>query len=118
MAKRPDGALESAIMSVLWASSRPLQPGEINDLLTIDLAYTSVATVLSRLRAKGLVRRSPAGRGFAYQAAASEAELAARRIGDVLSAANDRSAVLAGFIGSLSHRDTKALRTLLDLDGP
>ncbi len=114
MAKRPDGALEHDIMTVLWAAEHPMQPGEIKDLLPVDLAYTSVATVLGRLQIKGLVTRIESGRGFAYQAVIAESELAARRISDVLSSATDRSAVLAGFVGTLSKSDAKALRALLD----
>ncbi len=114
MARRPDGALEHDIMTVLWAAQTPLQPGEVNERLPIRLAYTSVATVLGRLHAKGLVQRRESGRAFAYQASFDESELAARRISDVLSSASDHSAVLAGFVGSLSKRDAKALRKLLD----
>ena len=114
MAKRPDGALEHDIMTVLWAQGRPLQPGEIKELLHTDLAYTSVATVLGRLHVKGLVGRHEAGRAFAYEALVDESALAARRIGDLLASASDRRAVLAGFIGSLSKRDAKALRALLE----
>lgn len=114
MSKRPDGALEHDIMKVLWAAEKPLQPGEIKDLLESKLAYTSVATVLGRLHAKGLVERTESGRAFAYRPALAESELAARRIADVLSSASDRKAALAGFVGSLSKRDAKALRSLLD----
>lgn len=118
MAKRPDGALEHDILAVLWSQGRPLQPGEIKELLQTELAYTSIATVLGRLHAKGLVGRQEAGRAFAYQALVNESELAARRIGDVLASASDRRAVLAGFIGSLSKRDATALRALLEQDEP
>lgn len=114
MARRPDGALEHDIMTVLWAAKASLQPGEVNERLPTRLAYTSVATVLARLHAKGLVERSESGRAFTYQASVAESELAARRIGDVLSSASDRTAVLAGFVGSLSKRDAKTLRKLLD----
>jgi predicted transcriptional regulator len=113
MAKRPDGALEHEIMTVLWASLGALQPGEVNDRLASGLAYTSVATVLGRLHAKGLVQRVADGRAYAYRAAISESELAARRIDDVLDAASDRSAVLARFVGGLTNRDVKALQALL-----
>lgn len=113
MAKRPDGALEHEIMTVLWAAERPLPPGEIKDRLTVDLAYTSVATVLGRLQIKGLVRRIESGRAFAYAASIDESQLAVRRIGEVLSAASDKGQVLAGFVGSLSKKDVKALRAML-----
>ena len=114
MTKRPDGALEHDIMTILWAADRPLHPSEVKEQLDHGLAYTSVATVLGRLHAKGLVERESDGRAFVYTAAVGEAELAARRIADVLAAATDRTAVLAGFVGSLSKRDATALRKLLD----
>ena len=114
MTKRPDGALEHDIMAVLWAAERSLLPADVKARLTTPLAYTSVATVLGRLHAKGLVSRSESGRAFAYKATVDEANLAARRIGDVLSTATDRDAVLAGFVGGLSKKDAKSLRALLD----
>lgn len=113
MTRRPDGALEHDILAVLWTAPGPLLPAQIKQLLSTDLAYTSVATVLGRLHDKGLVRRQEAGRAFTYEAAVGEPELAARRIGDVLSSARDRAAVLAGFVGSLSDNDAEALRALL-----
>ncbi len=117
MTRRPDGALEHEIMSVLWAADHPLQPGDIRDLLSSKLAYTSVATVLGRLHTKDLVHRNEAGRAFAYEAAIDESGLAVRRISEVLSGASDRDQVLAGFVGSLSKKDTKALRAMLDKVG-
>lgn len=113
MAKRPDGALEHDIMTVLWQADGPLQPGEIKERLTNTLAYNSVATVLSRLHVKGLVRRTESGRAFAYVACIDESRLAARRMGEVLSSASDKGQVLAGFVGGLSKKDIKALRAML-----
>ena len=115
MTKRPDGALEHDIMAVLWAADGPLQPSDIKERLDAPLAYTSVATVLTRLHVKGLVTRTESGRAFAYEAVVDEAQLATRRIGDVLSTVTDREAVLAGFVRSLSKKEAKALRTLLEL---
>lgn len=114
MARRPDGALEHDVLSVLWNAERPLLPGEINERLDGGYAYTSVATILSRLLAKGLVQRSPAGRAFTYKAAIDEPGLAVKRIGEVLDASSDRSQVLSRLIGGLSARETKAIKVLLD----
>jgi len=116
MTKRPDGTLEHDIMAVLWSAEGPLQPGDIRDRLQVDLAYTSVATVLSRLQAKGLVSRSEAGRAFVYEAAFDESQLAVRRIGEVYNAVTDKRSVLAGFLGTLSTKDVAALRTMLGED--
>ena len=113
MTKRPDGALEHDIMAVLWTAEGPLHPGDIKARLGTTLAYTSVATVLGRLHVKGLVRRTESGRAFAYEACIDESQLAARRIGEVLSSASDKGQVLAGFVGSLSKKDIEALRAML-----
>lgn len=118
MTKRADGALEHDIMAVLWAAREALLPAEIQARLPNELAYTSVATVLGRLQTKGLVERRVAGRAFAYRATVDESGLAARRINEVLSSTSDRRAALVGFVGSLSKRDAKALRALLDESAP
>ena len=67
MTRRPDGAFENDVLRVLWAADGPLLPGEINERLDVGYAYTSVATILTRLQAKGWVVRTPAGRAFAYE---------------------------------------------------
>ena len=118
MTKRPDGALERDILAVLWAAEKPLQPREIKERLEVELAYTSVATVLGRLHAKGLVSRHEAGRAFVYEAVVDESQLAVRRIGELYSAASDKRQVLAGFLGSLSKNDMAAVRALLGEDRP
>lgn len=116
MTRRPDGALEHDVLAVLWAADQPLLPGEINERLASGLAYTSVATILTRLHRKGLVTRQPEGRAYAYAPSVDETELAARRIDELLQSTTDRSKVLARFVGGLSPRDAKAIRTLLSKD--
>lgn len=114
MSKRPDGALEHEVLNILWDAETALLTSEVRDRLADDLAYTSVATILTRLVAKGLLTRVPSGRGFAFQAVVNESQLTARRINDVLASTSDRRAALAGFVGGLSSRDVKALRALLE----
>ena len=80
----------------------------------VVFAYTTVATVLTRLHAKGLVEREPVGRAFVYRAIVDESEFAVRRIDDVLSATSDRSSVLAHFVRRLSAREARQIRDLLD----
>jgi predicted transcriptional regulator len=115
MTRRPDGALEHDVLRVLWAADRPLLPGEINDRLDAGYAYTSVATILTRLQAKGLVVRTPAGRAFAYEAALDEPDLAVRRIGELLDSSSDRAQVLSRFIGGLQAREADAIQAMLDM---
>lgn len=114
MKRRPDGALENDVLKVLWAADRPLLPAEINDELGAGHAYTSIATILTRLQAKGLVDRQPVGRAFAYRATVDEPGLAVRRIGELLDSSSDRSQVLSRFFGGLPAREAEAIRRLLD----
>lgn len=114
MGRRPDGSLERDILRILWGHGGALLPGEINDRLDRGLAYTSIATVLTRLLDKGHVAREPRGRAFAYRATATEAEFTARRVNDLIAASSDRVGVLSAFIGTLNTDESKAIRELLD----
>ena len=115
--RRPDGALEAEVLRVLWDAAEPLTPGEVNEVLGGQLAYTTVMTVLTRLWKKGLVGRVAQGRAYAYRAAFTESELATQKMTETLAAVRDRASVLAGFVGSLSKRDVGQLRRLLGESG-
>lgn len=112
--RRPDGALEDDIMRALWDADGALLPAEILERTGLDLAYTSIATVLTRLLDKGLVSREPDGRAFRYRPALSEGDLAAQRIAVILSHTTDRRGALAGFVNGLGKRDAATLRALLE----
>jgi predicted transcriptional regulator len=114
MTRRPNGALETDVLRVMWAADRPMLPGEVNERLDVGYAYTSVATILARLQAKGLVVRTPLGRAFAYSAAVDEPDLAVRRISELLDSSSDRSQVLSRFIGGLPAKEAKAIQAMLD----
>lgn len=116
MSRRPDGALESDVLQVLWEANEPMPPADVLSRIELDLAYTSIATVLNRLCDKGLVTRQRAGRKYVYTPTGTEADVTAGRISRVLDAANDRQAALAGFLRTLNDADTDALRSLLDDD--
>ena len=97
---------------IVWGSGGA--PGEINEQLNAGYAYTSIATILTRLQAKGLVERSPVGRAFAYRASVDEPDLTARRIAALLDSSSDRTQVLSRFIDGLPSREAKAVRALLE----
>ena len=117
MTKRPDGQLEYDVLGVLWASETPMAPADVNERLNLGLAYTTVATVLTRLHAKGLVTREASGRAYVYRAMIDETDFALRRIDDALAATSDRVKVLARFVSRMSAREAAQLRTLLDDQG-
>jgi predicted transcriptional regulator len=114
--RRHPGELESGVLAVLWAATGPMTPAEIQRALGVELARTTVNTILSRLHEKGMVERTRHGRAFAY-APAREARdapgLAARRMRSELEKEQDREAVLARFVSGLSDEDEEHLRRLL-----
>ena len=113
--RRADGALEAEVLGVLWAAKGPLTPGEVNDELGGDLAYTTAMTILARLWKKGLAERVPHSRAYAYAYAAvlSESEFTTQKTTQALESSTAPARVLAGFVGALSRRDVRRLRRLL-----
>jgi predicted transcriptional regulator len=111
--RRRAGELEGEVLTVLHGTDAPLTPAQVLEELGGDLAYTTVTTILARLHQKEQVRRLPAGKGFAYCPAASEAEHAARQMATLLGSGADRAAVLAQFVGELDPGDEALLQRLI-----
>jgi predicted transcriptional regulator len=116
--RRPAGALQAAVLAVLWAAGEPLTPPEVQARLAGEPARTTVATILSRLHRQGVVRRERVGRAFRYRAAVEDpAALTARRmhaeLDRAVSGGDDRRAVLARFVSRLTPEDEQELRALL-----
>lgn len=118
--RRASGALESAVLAVLWEAGQPLSATDVRERLlaqgdggSADLAYTTVVTILTRLHEKNALSRQREGRAYRYAPVADEAGLAARRLSALLDATADRNAVLSSFVNDLSDADEQLLRTLL-----
>lgn len=116
--RRGAGELEAAVLSVLWETGRALSPGEVQQALTgqagvLELSYSTVVTILSRLHAKKALDRRRDGRAFRYAPVADEVGLAARRLVAMLDKEPDRQAVLSRFVADLSGSDEQLLRGLL-----
>ena len=101
------------MLATLQRAGAALTPGEVKDLIGGDLAYTTVVTILSRLHAKGVLARHKDGRAYRYAPVSDQPGLAARRMARVLDEENDRAAVLARFVSSLSESDEDLLRRML-----
>lgn len=112
--RRPMGSLESEVLAALWAGDGPMSPGDVLEATGVDVAYTTVMTILTRLWKKGLVDRERAGRAYLYRPKITEADLAATRMHEQLARAADREAALSRFVGSMSRKDERVLRKLLD----
>ena len=113
MTKRADGSLELEIMQVLWDSSLPMSPNQVRELISGNLAYTSVATVLTRLCDKKHVKRSIVGRTYVYVSFTSRQEWYSKQMSAILNETKNHGELLAGFVGKLSKRDRRDLQRIL-----
>ncbi|WP_435971514.1 BlaI/MecI/CopY family transcriptional regulator [Streptomyces sp. Qhu_M48] len=111
--RRGQGELEAQVLGALRDAPGAVNAGWVRERLGGDLAYTTVITILTRLRVKGAVTRERTGRSFAWTAVADGAGLAALRMRKVLDAESDRAAVLTSFVTTLSVDDERVLRDLL-----
>ena len=116
-ARREMGALETEVLMCLWASEKPMSSAEVRAALDHGLAYTTVMTILTRLWHKGLAEREQQGRGFIYRPQLSEAELVAKQMHCDLMRSSDQERALAKFVETLSSREAKMLRKLMQ-SGP
>jgi predicted transcriptional regulator len=108
------GQLERKVMDVLWDSmDEPLTGRQVADRLP-DRAYTTVLTILERLRHKHLVERTAAGKVHRFAAVASRETYMAELMVEALGSARDRSAVLVRFAETVSAREASVLREALE----
>ncbi|MCX4681179.1 BlaI/MecI/CopY family transcriptional regulator [Streptomyces sp. NBC_01433] len=115
--RRGAGELEASVLAALWAADGPRTAGQVQRGLTVELARTTVTTILSRLFQKGTVGRERSGRGFAYFPVQDAHGLTARRMHHELDKDDDRRTVLARFVSDLGPEDERILRDLLEDGG-
>jgi len=107
------GQLERRVMDILWdASDESLSGRQVAEQLP-DRAYTTVMTILERLRRKRLLVRSSSGKVHTYRAAASRESYTASLMLDELGSAPDRDAVLVRFAQTVSPEEAVTLRRAL-----
>ncbi|TDC18166.1 BlaI/MecI/CopY family transcriptional regulator [Streptomyces sp. 8K308] len=112
---RPLGELEAEVMNVVWRGAGPLTVQNITDSLNErrPLAYTTVMTIVDRLRAKGWLTREKAGRAFRYTAVRSAEDYTAALLDQALDTTADRTGALVRFAGRLDPDEAAALRAAL-----
>lgn len=81
----PGGELEYAVLAAVWDAGAASAP-DVHAAVGVPrgLAYTTVAKVLDRLRAKRLLARRRVGKAFVYTARVRREPLDRARAGDVL----------------------------------
>jgi len=109
------GALEDAVMDVLWEDGGWLICSEVHAKLATgrNLRYTTVMTTLSRLHKKGRLERRKDGRAFAYHPVSTRAEWVATRMDEVLNVTGDHAVTLAHFLDRIGDADRTQLRRIL-----
>jgi predicted transcriptional regulator len=110
--RRPPGELERYVLAILWDAGTPLSPAEVTARCGEPLALTTIATILTRLYAKGVLRRTAHGRSYVYEPAVSRGDHVSEQVRNLL-ARGDRSVVLRGLLDGLSPDDEVELRKLL-----
>ncbi|WP_261557229.1 BlaI/MecI/CopY family transcriptional regulator [Frankia tisae] len=100
--KRAAGDLERAVLTLLWSAGEPLMPFQVQQRLGAGLAQSTIATTLLRLVNKGMVQRTPRGRGFAYHPLRRAADHAAGQMLDFLLRGESPDSVLRCFAHRLS----------------
>lgn len=107
------GELERRVMDVLWASmGTPLTGRQVVDQLP-DRAYTTVLTILERLRRKDMVERTTDEKVHRFVATASRETYMAELMVEALGSAQDRQAVLVRFAEVVSPEEAVVLRQAL-----
>ncbi|MFG2787263.1 BlaI/MecI/CopY family transcriptional regulator [Streptomyces sp. NPDC048419] len=90
----------------------------VQERLSGDTAYTTVLTILTRLRDMGLVTRRKEGRGHLHARVHDQPGLAAAGMHALLDEGGDRGAVPARFVSDLSAEDERMLERMLHGDDP
>ena len=111
--RRGRGDLAQQVLDALERAGEPLTPAQVLGRLDGELAYTTVMTVMSRLRDKGVLARVRTGRAFAYSLLQDPARVTARSMHRLLDVQPDRAAALARFVDDLSAADEQVLRDIL-----
>jgi predicted transcriptional regulator len=113
-ARRQLGELEAEVLSALAGSDVAMTPHEVQESVGGDLAYTTVATILTRLRSKDLVAREGEGRTYRYRLVVDESDLIAERMHSQLRHAHNTVGALGQFVNGLSADEEAALRQVLE----
>ena len=117
------GPLEAAVMERLWKRGSATVRDIVDDLgRTRALAYTTVMTIMSRLYAKGLLKRARDGKTYVYRPAFSRLEHRERLSRDLVRGLVHEfgELALAHFVAELDGVDAShraALRKIAKGDG-
>ncbi len=117
------GDLQLAILEVLW-QLREAAVAEVHKALEEErgLAPTTIATMLTKMEKKGLVRHRTEGRRFIYRPAVSAPEVRRTMVGDLTQKlfGGDVAALVSHLLSEheVDPEELAQLRTLIDRHSP
>jgi len=122
---RPEklGDLQLSIMRVLWAAGEA-SVAQVHAALRDerDRALTTIATMLSKMEKKGVVRHRTEGRQFLYAPTVSEAEVRRTMVAELTERlfAGDAAALVSHLISEqeIDPAELAELRRIIDARGP
>lgn len=109
------GALEIAILRVMWSAKGPMDARELLTLLAARrITLSTVQATLERLHRKGLLAREKVSRAYQYSAAVSQSRLIGSLIRELTReiAAGELEPVIAGFVELVGNDDPGLLDRL------
>jgi len=110
MARQP--ALERRVLDALWRGGQ-WSVRDVHDAVGEGLAYTTIATVLDRLHAKGRVLRAKDGGAWRYHATRTKEQALAAEVGRVLQRAEGAAEpLLVAFLDEVEQVDPEGLDRL------
>jgi BlaI family penicillinase repressor len=108
---------ELEVLHVLWEDG-PSGVRHVMDALAAKKprAYTSVMSLMSVMASKGLLRRSPQGRAFVYEANVARDKALGGMVGDLVERGfrGSASALVAQLLGRTSHKELEEIRKTID----
>lgn len=113
MARQPQ--LERRVLDTLWQGGT-WSVRDVYEQVGAGLAYTTIATVLDRLHAKGRVQREKRGVAWRYHATRTREEALAAEVGRVLQRADGAPVpLLVAFLDEVEQVDPEAIDRLESL---
>ncbi len=108
------GPLERSVMNQIWDGDDDVTVRDLIDAPGIrGLAYTTVMTILDRLRQKGFLARRRVGRAYSYRPRTTREQYLSALVGQVFAASDDRRSVLLGFVRGIDAEDLAELRKMI-----
>ena len=110
-ALREFGALEMAIMDVMWDGDGRYVVREVRERMQYarPVAYTTVMTVMNILHRKGVLHREKLGRAWQYRPVEAREDHDARLMAEALRSGGDEDVTMRRFVERVNDEEMESL---------